>query len=248
MPSALVTGATSGIGRAAALALADDGWWVLASGLDQERGEQVEKELKARAGGAFHPGDITEPGLPELLVGRVLEQEGRIDLLVNCAGIHFLAALDELEMARFDRLMAVNLRAAVALTRAVLPHMLEQGSGTVVNVSSEAGIVAVPGQVAYNVSKAALIMLTRSIAADYAHRGIRAVSVCPGTTRTPLVEEAIASSPDPAAHEQKLAESRPAHRLGRPEEIAEAIVFAASDRVGFLNGTEIVIDGGYTVV
>lgn len=248
MSTALVTGATSGIGRAAALALADEGWWVLASGLDQERGEHVEKELEARAGGAFHPGDITETSMPERLVQRALEAEGRIDLLVNCAGLHFLAALDELDMARFDRLMAVNVRAAVAMTAAALPHMLEQGSGIIVNVSSEAGIVAVPGQVAYNVSKAALIMLTRSIAADYAHRGIRAVSVCPGTTRTPLVEEAIASAPDPVAHEKTLAEGRPAHRLGRTEEIAAAIVFAASDRVGFLNGTEIVIDGGYTVV
>ena len=248
MSAALVTGATSGIGMAAALALSDEGWWVLASGLDDERGQQVGKELDARAGGAFFSGDITEPAVPDLLVGRAIEEQGRIDLLVNCAGIHFLAALGELDMERFDRLMSVNLRAAIAMTQAVLPHMLAQGSGTIVNVASEAGIVAVPGQVAYNVSKAALIMLTRSIAADYAHRGIRAVSVCPGTTRTPLVEEAIASSLDSTAHEKKLAESRPAHRLGRPEEIAAAIVFAASDRVGFMNGTEIVIDGGYTVV
>lgn len=144
--------------------------------------------------------------------------------------------------------MAVNLRSAVAVARAALPHMLQQGGGTVINVASEAGIVAVPQQVAYNVSKAAMVMLTRSIAADYAHRGIRAVSVCPGTTRTPLVEEAIASAADPAAHERMLAESRPARRLGTVEEIAAAIVFVASDQVGYLNGTEVVIDGGYTVV
>ncbi|HEV2952084.1 MAG TPA: SDR family oxidoreductase, partial [Actinomycetota bacterium] len=100
--------------------------------------------------------------------------------------------------------------------------MSAAGGGVIVNVSSEAGIVAVPRQVAYNVSKAALLMLTQSIAVDHAEEGIRAVSICPGTTRTALVEEAIGSAPDPEAHEQWLASARPARRLGRPEEIAAA--------------------------
>jgi NAD(P)-dependent dehydrogenase (short-subunit alcohol dehydrogenase family) len=104
----------------------------------------------------------------------------------------------------------------------------------------------VPGQVLYNVSKAGLIMLTKSIAVDHAKDGIRAVTVCPGTTRTPLVEEAIASAPDPVEHERVLASSRPANRLGKPEEIASAIVYAASEEASFLSGTEIVVDGGYT--
>jgi NAD(P)-dependent dehydrogenase (short-subunit alcohol dehydrogenase family) len=246
--SALVTGATSGIGRATALALSDAGWWVLAVGLDENRGRQIEADLATRSGGRFVAADITEDGVAERLVQVCLDETGRLDLLVNNAGIHFLAALDELDLARFDRLMAVNLRAAVALARAAVRVMLGQGSGTIVNVASEAGIVAVPGQAAYNISKAALIMLTRSITADYAARGIRAISICPGTTRTPLVDQAIASAPDPVAHERRLAESRPARRLGRPEEIAAAVVFAASDAVGYLNGTELVVDGGYTVV
>jgi NAD(P)-dependent dehydrogenase (short-subunit alcohol dehydrogenase family) len=122
------------------------------------------------------------------------------------------------------------------------------GGGVVVNVSSEAGIAAVPEQVAYNVSKAALLMLTQSIAVDYADDGIRAVSICPGTTRTALVEEAIASAADPQAHESWLASARPAKRLGRPEEIAAAIVFAASDDAGYMTGSHLVIDGGYTAV
>jgi NAD(P)-dependent dehydrogenase (short-subunit alcohol dehydrogenase family) len=118
--------------------------------------------------------------------------------------------------------------------------------GVVINVASEAGLVAVPGQVAYNVTKAALIMLTRSIAVDYAKDGIRAVSVCPGTTRTPLVDAAIAAAADPAAHERTLAERRPLGRLGTVEEIATAIVYAASPEAGFMTGSELVIDGGYT--
>jgi NAD(P)-dependent dehydrogenase (short-subunit alcohol dehydrogenase family) len=144
--------------------------------------------------------------------------------------------------------MAVNLRGAVLLARAAVPAMRASGGGVIVNVSSEAGLVAVPGQVAYNVSKAGLLMLTRSIAVDHARDGIRAVSVCPGTTRTPLVERAIQSAPDPRAHEQWLASSRPVGRLGIPEEIAAAIVFVAGDQASFMTGSEIVVDGGYTAV
>lgn len=248
MPTAVVTGATSGIGKAAALRLGDDGWWVLANGLDARRGAEVEKELGARAGGAYLKADLTDDSVPARIVRAAMDATDRVDALVNCAGIHFLADLHQVEMADFDRLMAINLRAAVAMSRAVLSPMLDQGSGVIVNVSSEAGLVAVPNQVSYNISKAGMIMLTRSLAADHGAAGIRAVSVCPGTTRTPLVEEAIASAPDPEAHERMLSDTRPAKRLGEPEEIAEAIAFVASERVSYLNGTEVVIDGGYTVV
>jgi NAD(P)-dependent dehydrogenase (short-subunit alcohol dehydrogenase family) len=243
--SAVVTGATSGIGRAAAVALAEAGWWVLATGRDESRGREVQADLGDR--GEFLAGDLTDARLPERLVERAGE-EAPLGLLVNCAGMHFLATLTETDPGRWDELMAVNLRAAAMAARAAIPAMAAAGGGVVVNVSSEAGIVAVPGQVAYNVSKAALLMLTRSIAVDHAAEGVRAVSICPGTTRTALVEDAIASAADPAAHEEWLASARPAKRLGRPEEIAAAIVFAASDEVSYMTGSHLVIDGGYTAV
>jgi NAD(P)-dependent dehydrogenase (short-subunit alcohol dehydrogenase family) len=243
--SAIVTGATSGIGRAAAVALADAGWWVLATGRDEARGGEVGDELGEQ--GEFAGGDLTDSGMPERLVERAGE-EAPLGLLVNCAGIHFLANLPETEPQRWDELMALNVRAAVMAARAAIPAMSAAGGGVIVNVSSEAGIVAVPRQVAYNVSKAALLMLTQSIAVDHAEEGIRAVSICPGTTRTALVEEAIASAPDPEAHDRWLASARPAKRLGRPEEIAAAIVFAASDDVAYMTGSHLVIDGGYTAV
>lgn len=243
--SAIVTGATSGIGRAAATALADAGWWIVASGRDARRGEELAAELGDR--GEFASGDVADDGVPSELV----ERAGRaapLGLLVNCAGIHFLATLPETDPGRWDALMAVNLRAAALIARAAIPAMREAGGGVVVNVSSEAGISAVPRQVAYNVSKAALLMLTQSIAVDHAEEGIRAVSICPGTTRTTLVEEAIASAPDPKAHEEWLASARPAKRLGKPEEIAAAIVFVASDEAAYMTGSHLVIDGGYTAV
>jgi NAD(P)-dependent dehydrogenase (short-subunit alcohol dehydrogenase family) len=245
MRSAIVTGGTSGIGRAATMALARAGWWVLASGRDEARGEEVGRELGEA--GEFTAGDLTETGMPETLV----ERAGRaapLGLLVNCAGTHFLATLPNTRPEQWDELMALNLRAAALMARAAIPSMQAAGGGVVVNVSSEAGIAAVPGQVAYNVSKAALLMLTQSIAVDHANDGIRAVSICPGTTRTALVEEAIASSPDPRAHEQWLASARPAKRLGKPEEIAAAIVFVAGDEVSYMTGSHLVIDGGFTAV
>jgi NAD(P)-dependent dehydrogenase (short-subunit alcohol dehydrogenase family) len=245
MRSAIVTGATSGIGRATTIALARAGWWVLASGRDAARGEEVGRELGDA--GEFAPGDLTEEGIPEKLVERA-GSAAPLGLLVNCAGTHFLATLPDTKPEQWDGLMALNLRAAAFMARAAIPSMKAAGGGVVVNVSSEAGIAAVPGQVAYNVSKAALLMLTQSIAVDHAGDGIRAVSVCPGTTRTALVEEAIAAAPDPEAHEQWLASARPAKRLGDPDEIAAAIVFAASDKVSYMTGSHLVIDGGYTAV
>jgi NAD(P)-dependent dehydrogenase (short-subunit alcohol dehydrogenase family) len=142
--------------------------------------------------------------------------------------------------------MRVNVDAAVRLAREALGVMIPAGGGVIVNISSEAGLYAIPNQVAYNVSKAALVMLTRAIAVDHASEGIRSVSICPGTTLTPLVERAIASADDPEAHERELASSRPMRRLGRPEEVAAAVVFAASESASFITGTELIVDGGFT--
>jgi NAD(P)-dependent dehydrogenase (short-subunit alcohol dehydrogenase family) len=242
---AIVTGGTTGIGQAAALALGEAGWWVLVSGRDEARGNEVAKALEERAGGEFLAGDVSGPEMPERLVKRATSA-GRLQVLVNNAGIHFLATVPDMSPEAYDRLMATNLRAAVMLSRAAIPPMRAAGGGVIVNVSSEAGIVAVPGQAAYNVSKAGLLMLTKSIAVDHAQDGIRAVSVCPGTTRTALVEAAIASAPDPAAHESWLSSARPAGRLGTPEEIAAAIAFVASEKASYMTGSELVIDGGYT--
>jgi NAD(P)-dependent dehydrogenase (short-subunit alcohol dehydrogenase family) len=248
MKAAIVTGATSGIGRAAALALGDAGWWVLATGREPQRGAEVAADLGSRAGGEFVAADLSEDAIAERLVRRAVDAAGRLDLVVYSAGLHFLATVEETDVGEYDRLMAVNLRGAVLLARAAVPAMRASGGGVIVHVSSEAGIVAVPGQAAYNVSKAGLLILTKSIAVDHAGDGIRAVSVCPGTTRTPLVEQAIRSATDPEAHERWLASSRPANRLGTPEEIAAAIVFVASDQASFMTGSEVVIDGGYTAV
>ena len=243
--TAIVTGATSGIGRAAAIALSRAGWSVMVTGRDEARARAVVESLEGE-GDFLAAVDLDQPGSPERLVDRSVERWGRLDLLVNNAGIYSRGTVADIAEGDYDSLMNTNLRAAVLLAGAAVRAMRAGEGGVIVNVSSEAGIVAVPGQVVYNLSKAGLIMLTKSIAVDHAKDGIRAVTVCPGTTRTPLVEGAIAGAPDPAEHERALASRRPANRLGRPEEIASAIVYAASEQASFLSGTEIVVDGGYT--
>jgi NAD(P)-dependent dehydrogenase (short-subunit alcohol dehydrogenase family) len=242
--TALVTGGTSGIGLAVCRALAQAGWWVQAVGLD-DHGE-LAAELAAADTGRIVVCDLTENGVPERVVTELVSLRGHLDLLVNCAGVHALATIEESTPELIDRILGLNLRAAMLVCRAAVPAMRRGGGGTIVNIGSEAGVVAVRDQVAYNVSKAGIAMLTRSIAVDHADDGIRAITVSPGTTRTRLVAEAIASAPDPEAHERMLAESRPAKRLGRPEEIAAAVVFVAADEVAYMTGAEILIDGGYT--
>lgn len=246
MRSAIVTGATSGIGRAGAIALARAGHWVLATGRDPERGAEVAERLAEVGTGEFLAADLLASETPERLVRTAVDQTGRLDVLVNNAGIYLRATVDEMSPERLDLLLATNLRSAILLTRAALPVMREAGHGVVINVASEAAIAAVPGQVAYNVSKAAMVMLSKSVAVDHASDGIRAVSLCPGTTRTPLVEDAIQAADDPFALEKLLTSIRPAGRLGTAEEIGEAIVYLASDAAGFMTGSELVIDGGYT--
>jgi NAD(P)-dependent dehydrogenase (short-subunit alcohol dehydrogenase family) len=242
--AALVTGATSGIGRAAAEAFSQAGWWVMVAGRDSARAREA---VAALAGPGGHvTADLAEPDAPQRLVDATLEEAGRLDALVNNAALYTQGTVAELEDQDLDTLMEVNLHAAIRLAGAAVRHMRDAGGGVIVNVSSEAGLVAVPGQVAYNVTKAGLVMLTRCIAVDHAADGIRAVTICPGTTRTPLVDTAIERAADPAAHEARLASSRPAKRLGTPGEIAAAIVFAASEEASFMTGTEIVVDGGYT--
>lgn len=244
MPTAIVTGATKGIGLATARKLAEEGWWVLANGRDASAGDPLARELEGAAGGRFVDLDLCAPSAPEQLVETALAATGQVDLLVNNAGVHQVASVADTTAELYDHIHAVNLRAAVLLAAASVRAMRRSGGGVVVNVASEAGIIGFADQLAYNLSKAGLLMLTRSIVADHTADGIRAVSVCPGTTRTPLVQGIIDGSDDPTATEAALADCRPARRLGRPEEIAEVIAFAASDRSPFMTGTEIVVDGG----
>lgn len=245
----IVTGASLGIGRAAATAFARAGCRVALVGRDGARGtvaaEEVGRESADSGGEAmFVAADVSLEDDVRSMVERVVGRWVHVDVLVNNAGIYVQDDAVTTTLETWERVLATNLTGAFLCTRHVVPVMPE--GSAIVNVSSEAGLVGIGRQVAYNVSKGGLISLTRSCAVDFAARGIRVNCVCPGTTETPLVAKALEHSADPVATRRELEATRPLDRLGDPDEIAAAIVFAASPEAGFMTGAVIAIDGGYT--
>lgn len=244
---AVVTGAALGIGRAAALAFAAEGARVAILDLNEQEGEEAVGQIQASRGEArFFRTDVSNEAEVRSTMEQVVADWGRLDILVNNAGVYFQANALDTSLETWERVLSVNLTGAFLCTKYAVGHMVKNGGGVVVNVASEAGLVGIKGQVAYNVSKGGLIALTRSCAVDFAGYGVRVNCICPGTTDTPLVQAAIQRAPDPAAARRALESCRPLDRLGRPEEIAAAILFLASDQVGYATGAILSVDGGYT--
>ena len=244
---ALVTGASRGIGRATALAFAREGAAVALLGIDDADGNEAAEACRALGADALWlHADLGVEAEVEAAVAQTISAWGGVDVLVNNAGIHLEGTVVDTPLEAWERVMRVNLTGAFLCAKHVLPSMLERGGGSVVNVASEAGLVGIAGQTAYNVSKAALISLTQSMAVDFAAQNVRVNCVCPGTTLTPLVEQLVAAQGDPTAALAKWGSMRPANRLGKPEEIAEAILFLASDAVAYATGAVLAVDGGYT--
>jgi 2-keto-3-deoxy-L-fuconate dehydrogenase len=238
---ALITAAGAGIGRATALAFADAGASVLATDIDGEA-------LASLA--AAHPSidtqvlDVTDPAAIATLVGAA----GPIDTLFNCAGYVHAGTILETDEAGWKQSFSINVDSMFHLCKAVLPGMLERGGGSIVNMSSVASsIKGVPNRFAYSATKAAVIGLTRSIAADFVARGVRCNAICPGTVKTPSLEQRVrALGGDQEAAWRSFTDRQPMGRLGRPEEIAALALYLASDEASFTTGTIHVVDGGWS--
>jgi NAD(P)-dependent dehydrogenase (short-subunit alcohol dehydrogenase family) len=244
---AAVTGAAAGIGRATAVAFAQEGAAVTIVDRDREQSEVVVREIQDQGGDVlFVPADIAQETEVQAMVDNVTKRWGHLDILVNNAGIYYQADVVDTPSEIWNKVLAVNLTGAFLCTKYAVPVMVQGGGGVVVNVASEAGLVGIKGQVVYNVSKGGMIALTRSCAVDLAERGIRVNCVCPGTTDTPLVRAAVNRASDPAAARRALEEIRPLNRLGKPEEIAAAILYLASSEAGYATGAILSVDGGYT--
>jgi len=243
----VVTGASSGIGRAAALAFAREGASVVIADTDTAAAEKAAAEIRGLGGKAEAvQTDVANEDSVRSMVSRMDARWGRLDVLVNNAGIYLQADAVGTALSAWESVLGVNLTGAFLCTKHAVPLMAKNASGAIVNVASEAGLVGIRNQVAYNVSKAGMIALTRSCALDFAPLGIRVNCVCPGTTDTPLVRAAVSRSADPAAARRALEQVRPAGRLGDPAEIAAAILFLSCASARYATGAVLSVDGGYT--
>lgn len=240
----IITGAAVGIGRATAIAFAEKDARVVVTDIDVEKGKQTSSLIGGDA--FFIEINVANSESVKNMVKEVTKRFGRIDILVNNAGIYYQGDIIETAEEEWDKVIAVNLKGVYLCSHYVIPVMLRGNGGVVVNVASEAGLVGIAGQVAYNASKAGVISLTKSMAVDFGRQGVRVNAVCPGTTETPMVKNALKKSKDPEKERCKLEECRPLNRLGRPEEIAAAILAMASDHLGYATGSVLSIDGGYT--
>ncbi len=244
----LITGAGVGIGRAAAVRFAKEGAKVAVNSLTPANGMETLRLLKQAGGeGIYIQGDVSRDADARRMADETVKGFGRIDVLVNNAGIVLPGKVDNTSEEDWDRTMAVNLKGPFLVSRCVIPEMRRTGGGVIVNTASVVAIKGVKDRAAYSASKGGLWALTKAMAADYLADKIRVNCICPGTTYTPSLERRIQAFADPEKARADFIARQPMGRLGTDEEIAAAILFAASDEAGFLNGATISIDGGMTI-
>lgn len=244
---ALVTGGASGIGRATCLALAARGARVAVADINTQGAEQVAEEIRRQDREALAVEmDVTNRAHVAQAVQQVLDHWGRVDVLINAAGwdriVPFLESTEDL----WDRVININFRGVLNTCHVVLPHMVQREGGVVVNISSDAGRVGSSGETVYSGAKGAVIAFSKALAREVARHNIRVNVVAPGITDTPLLQQIIQAGNEKLI--DAIVRSTPLRRMARPEEVAEAVVFLASDRASFITGQTLSVSGGLTMV
>jgi NAD(P)-dependent dehydrogenase (short-subunit alcohol dehydrogenase family) len=244
---ALVTGAGSGIGRMTAQRFAAEGATVMAADIDHSGARETASLIAAEGGRADAVRvDVTDASEVEAAVDRTVEALGGLDVVINNAGITIVGAAHELAEDDWDRELAINLKSVYLVSKAAWPHLKERGGGSIASTASIAGLWAIPNDAAYCASKAGVIMLTKCMALDGAHDGIRVNCVCPGFVQTPMIDGYFADQDDPEAARRAAVGLHPLGRLGAPADIADGFVYLSSAESSWVTGTALVVDGGLT--
>ena len=243
---ALITGGTSGIGRATAILFAREGAKVAITGRDAQRGAEVVGAIEAVGGaGIFVPADVRRGPDCERSVGATIEAFGRLDVLFNNAGVYVANDVLDCDEQEWDLQVDTSLKGAFLMSKYALPHMIEQGSGSIVHCSSGWGLVGGAKGAAYCAAKGGMVLLTKAMALDHGPQGIRVNAVCPGDTETPMeYRDAENQGLMWDAYVEQATEGRAIARMGEPEEVARAVLFLASDESSFVTGVALPVDGG----
>lgn len=246
--SAIITGGSMGIGKATAHLFAKEGAKVVITGRTESTLKQTVDEAGDVEGSIdYVVSDVSKEQECKKVVEHTKNKFGKIDILFNNAGILPLGNTHETSIEDWDKAFNINVRGSFMMAKHTLPHMLEEGKGTIVNNASILGLKAIPGAAAYNSTKGAIVQFTRSMALEYADKGIRVNCICPGTIMTPMVEEFLASAPEVDDFlKSKQPMTTHLKRYGKPEEIAHAVLFLCdSDNVEFMTGSMLSVDGGW---
>ena len=243
---AIITGAGSGIGRASALLFAREGARVVVADVDTQGGGETVASITGSGGEAcFVEVDVADPDQAERMAAEAVARYGAIDVLFNNAGISGVGAVHDTPIEAFDRVMRVNVRGVFLASRAALTRMMEQRSGTIINMSSCIAEIGLAQRASYSASKGAVLSLTRSMQVDYAPYGIRVNALLPGTIHTPFVDRYLRENyPDPEEGLAAIRRRQLSGELGKPEDVANAALFLASDESRFMMASGLVIDGG----
>ncbi|MGH9870144.1 MAG: SDR family NAD(P)-dependent oxidoreductase [Candidatus Polarisedimenticolia bacterium] len=242
---ALITGGGTGIGRAIALLFGGEGARVVVAGRRSDPLQQVVRDIRARGGVAtFTRGDVTKPDRVEMMVNGAVYNFGGLDILVNNAGVFVEGSVVEMDEKKWDRVIGTNLKGAYLVSRLAIPVLKTRGGGSIINVASVHGLVGMKGGAAYCASKGGLVQLTRAMALDHAADRIRVNAICPGYVDTPMTRDEGGGS----TWLDATVAGVPIPRAGQPEEVARLALFLASEESGWMTGSALTLDGGFTAV